>query len=306
MTLRSYVLSIFIALFAALGTSVQDIGTPRRTDDILRNSSTRRKQFNQENDDPNQNQGTSLHRKAFIYIIVFIVILTVIGTVIGVSLHIIKREELPTSKPTETNPTDTTETTETSTSSSTSSTTITEPTVLFESISRSGWEARPMSGKKAQKPPIERLIVMDTQTAECNDIETCKAFVKKRQMDNYNDLELGSITIDDICENFLISPDGNIFEGRGFSKEGQHSFDRSKTSYNNQAIGVSFIGNYTEQDIESSQNESLIYFTQKWIEEDLLVPDYKLYYKYQLTESRQTYDKLYETVKTMNHWTDGK
>lgn len=186
------------------------------------------------------------------------------------------------------------------TRSESTSTTIAQ--VPFKIITRSDWGSRPMKGRIKLKPPVKRLIIMDTQTEKCNNTEACKTFVKDRQLVHYNDYEQGSISIQDIRENYLISSDGTIFEGRGFSYEGQHSYDQSKTSYNNEAIGVSFIGIYSEFDIDSRQKESLKYFIQKCIEENNLILEYKVYYKYQLTESRQSYDKLYETVKTMDHW----
>ena len=280
-----------------------------------------RKKSDPENKD--QPKDRKVLSKPRILIILIIILTTTIATIIGVLFVPKEREKDPinnistvsTEKTTLVIPTEpVTSSSDTSLSSSSTSTrsvttesiSTTIAPVPFKIITRSDWGSRPMKGRIKLKSPVKRLIIMDTQTEKCYNTEACKTLIKDRQLVHYNDYEQGRISIQDIRENFLISSDGTIFEGRGFSYEGQHSYDQSKTSYNSEAIGISFIGNYSEQDIDSRQNESLKYFIQKCIEENNLILEYKLYYKYQLTESRQTYDKLYETVKMMNHWKESE
>lgn len=43
----------------------------------------------------------------------------------------------------------------------------------------------------------------------------------------------------DIGYNFVVGEDGNIYEGRGWSKHGAHS-----VSYNSKSIGICLIGNF--------------------------------------------------------------
>lgn len=114
--------------------------------------------------------------------------------------------------------------------------------------------------------------------------------------------------MNDIPENFLIAPDGSIFEGRGFSREGQHTFDYTKTSYNNGALGITFIGDYTERNLTADQVECFNYFIQKSIDDNMVKTDYKLYYKDQLagTLTSNVTDQLYETVKSWDHWKESE
>lgn len=138
---------------------------------------------------------------------------------------------------------------------------------------------------------------MDTQTDTCSGEEDCKRFVRLRQSE-------GNL-YEDIFENFLIASDGSVFEGRGFEFEGQHSFDRVTTSYNNQAIGVSFIGNYTETDLSEDQFEGFKYFVQRSINESLIRVDYKLYFREQLVGPNVITKRLQAAVTTWDHWTEG-
>lgn len=195
-------------------------------------------------------------------------------------------------------------TTEATSPAATSTGTSSTPADTFEIITRVDWGTLPMKGTKKLKTPIERVILMDTQTGTCNRTEDCTKFVKKRQLDTYATYVAG-FSVTDIRENFLIAPDGAIYEGRGFSYEGQHSYDRGLTSYN-KAVGVSFIGNYTEQDLNEKQRKSFKYFLKKFIDTGTIKVDYKIYYKEQLVGSNEVKAVVYETVKTFDNWRESE
>lgn len=165
-----------------------------------------------------------------------------------------------------------------------------------------------MVGRRKLDTPVERVIIMDTKSEACEGVESCKKFVKSRQIATYNTW-VSDIYISDIRENFLIAPDGSVYEGRGFRHEGQHSFDTAVTSYNNQAIGVSFIGNYSTCNLTSKQEESFDKFIEKYIGENKIVSNYSVYYvdqfKYQSTEEAIN-DKLYNKVKYFENWRERK
>lgn len=175
----------------------------------------------------------------------------------------------------------------------------------FRIFMRSDWEALPMKGDDKLKIPVERVVIMDTQTDTCGDIDACKTFIKERQ-NSFNYLLLpGGYYSKDILENFLIAPDGSIFEGRGFAYEGQYSYDRASTSYNSQAIGVSFIGNYTESSLNEDQQKSFNFFIQKYIDDSQIQEDYQLYFLEQLVGPNVITKKLQEAVKSWNNWKEG-
>lgn len=181
--------------------------------------------------------------------------------------------------------------------SSTADPATTLPEPPYKIFTRADWDAAAVKGDKKLKSPVDRIIVMDTQTDTCSGEEDCKTFVRLRQRE-------GNL-YEDIFENFLIAPDGSVFEGRGFEFEGQHSFDRVLTSYNNQAIGVSFIGNYTETHLSEDQFEGFKYFVQRSVNESLIRVDYKLYFREQLVGPNVITKRLQAAVTTWDHWTEG-
>ena len=84
-------------------------------------------------------------------------------------------------------------------------------------ITRDEWDAKPMTGDKKQSIPIKYVVFMQTYTDEsCTTEEKCKMFIQNRQLTAYPEAK-------DIRENFLIGYNGNIYEGRGFQKEGEHT-----------------------------------------------------------------------------------
>lgn len=44
------------------------------------------------------------------------------------------------------------------------------------------------------------------------------------------------------CFSFLIGGDGKVYEGRGWHKEGAHTY-----RYNKNSIGIAFIGTFTSE-----------------------------------------------------------
>lgn len=46
----------------------------------------------------------------------------------------------------------------------------------------------------------------------------------------------------DIGYNFIVGEDGNVYEGRGWGKQGAHS-----KNFNNKSIGICIIGDYTSK-----------------------------------------------------------
>lgn len=202
-----------------------------------------------------------------------------------------------TTKVTSTTETSTTEFT--STSSEITSSTDETSDDMFRTVSRADWRALPLKSKKKLASPTERVMVMDTQTVTCSGDDACINFVQNRQNSSY------LANSQDLPENFLISTDGTIYEGRGYSYEGQHSNDRGSTSYN-KAIGVSFIGNLTENIPSDVQLNSLKYFIEKSVGDGKVKEDYKLYFREQLIGSNEVSNQLYDAIKTFDHWKESK
>lgn len=150
---------------------------------------------------------------------------------------------------------------------------------------------------------------MDTENESCDDLESCKAFVRRRQemQMKVEDKNKTANDILDIKENFLIAPCGIIFEGRGFSYEGQHTQDESLTSYNSKAIGIAFIGNYTKKNLTRNQVEAFESLVWKNVRNGFIKADFKLYHRDQITCMKDfENDNLFKTVRTWDRWSESE
>ncbi|XP_011170467.2 peptidoglycan-recognition protein 1-like [Solenopsis invicta] len=109
-------------------------------------------------------------------------------------------------------------------------------------IGRTQWTNVPAGDVNYLIIPIPYVIIQHTTTNTCNTRETCTArvnSVRRHHMD--------TLGWDDIRYSFLIGGDGNVYEGRGWTREGGHTY-----GYNKESIGIAFIGNF--QNKEASQN----------------------------------------------------
>lgn len=231
-----------------------------------------------------------------------------IGLAVGLSIYLIKSQD---KNNLETPPGSTVSQPITSTES-TSETTSTTPTTTdfpktYEYVNRTSWNAAepvPVEPETLDQP-VKGIVVLDTQSETCSDLESCKEFVKNRQADAIGSRFRG-FDINDIRENFLIAPDGTIFEGTDLKNEGQHTYDDCKTSYNH-FFGISFIGNYTAENLTQFQESAFNSFVKCQVEKELLDPEYKLFYHEQLSGLMETSDGLLsQNVKTWSNWRESK
>ncbi|CAO1316068.1 unnamed protein product [Diamesa tonsa] len=165
----------------------------------------------------------------------------------------------------------------------------------LETISRDSWTSNQyIIGKHKQLNPIQRIIVMETGDVSCTTIESCKQFLQHKQNKDYP-------KADDIKENFFVGYDGTIYEGRGWSREGQHTYDSAGTSYNSQAIGLSLIGNFTKKPPNELQWNATVLFLKKAVNDTKLDVDYKVFHQKQLIGIDGN-NQLYNATKKLNNW----
>lgn len=90
----------------------------------------------------------------------------------------------------------------------------------LQTIARDSWKSmKNKVGKRKQLIPIQRVIIMETGADSCTTLEGCKQFLQHKQNKDYP-------KADDIKENFFVGLDGKIYEGRGWSREGQHTYGK--------------------------------------------------------------------------------
>lgn len=107
-----------------------------------------------------------------------------------------------------------------------------------------------------------------------------------------------SANMSDIKYNFLVGGEGNVYEGRGWSKEGAHT-----RGYNEDSLGIAIIGTFKKIEpnvtqIKAAQNLLAEGVRQKYIKED-----YKLYGQRQLLPYLASDAALYAAIQKWPHWT---
>lgn len=166
-------------------------------------------------------------------------------------------------------------------------------------IDRILWKADlGMIGSKALKVPVKRVIVKQSNGTQSCDINTCPSALIKEQ---FSSLYLG---YDDIEPNFIIGTDGTIFEGRGFHREGQMTFDRFGTSYNKDSLNIEII--CINNQISDVQVNSLEIFLNKFVQQAKIEKDYKLFYYDQLIQITDKNKNFYEKIKKLENFEESK
>lgn len=96
-------------------------------------------------------------------------------------------------------------------------------------VSRAEWGAAPARSRTSLRAARVRLLVLHHTTGSYAGPETVRAIQKFHQGPQRKWSDIGY--------NFLVGPDGTIFEGRGWSTVGAHARGR-----NSESVGVAFIG----------------------------------------------------------------
>lgn len=110
-------------------------------------------------------------------------------------------------------------------SSSSKTTTIVVPSLRI--VTRDEWTAQPPSSSLTDlQLPISRVIIAHTATEGCQTQEECMFRVRYIQTFHMN-----SRNWDDIGYNFLVGGDGNVYEGRGWLKQGAHTKSKTFSKY---------------------------------------------------------------------------
>lgn len=174
----------------------------------------------------------------------------------------------------------------------------------FEIVKRSEWGANlVMKGTKKLKLPVKLFIIMDTQSETCENMTDCSIYLKEKQRSEY----VRDPAIKDLKEHFFIASDGTVYEGRKTDYEGQHTYDRQRTDYNTNSIGIAFIGNYTGVRLTSSQEAAISMLIQKSIGDGIISENYLIFHQEQLALTQNLSENiLYKTIQSWNHWSASK
>lgn len=115
--------------------------------------------------------------------------------------------------------------------------------------------------------------------------------IQTYHMDDRNFLDIGY--------NFVVGGDGNIYDGRGWYKEGVHTL-----GWNGNSIGIAFIGNYDKIKPTEKQHEVTQLLLAEGVKRKLLSEKYQLYGHCKLRQNSLSPGIiLYNIIETWDHWT---
>ncbi|XP_048454664.1 peptidoglycan recognition protein 5 [Rhincodon typus] len=101
-------------------------------------------------------------------------------------------------------------------------------------IKRSEWSTRTSSCVNKLSTSRPYAVIHHTAGNRCFNMMDCK-----RQLRNIQYYHMQEKKWCDIGYNFIIGEDGNIYEGRGWTKVGAHTLN-----YNRVSLGISIMGNF--------------------------------------------------------------
>ncbi|KAK7107059.1 hypothetical protein V1264_015039 [Littorina saxatilis] len=167
-------------------------------------------------------------------------------------------------------------------------------------VSRAQWGARNPKSIKGMPTPVSLVFIHHTAGNPCSDFASCKKVMQGVQYYHMYDPERNYV---DIGYNFLVGGDGKIYEGRGWDREGGHT----GKLYNNRAVAISFLGNFTNQSPTSSALRAAQNLIACGVRQGKVSSNYKLYGHRQARAASTTCpgNTLYSIIQGWNRYTSG-
>ncbi|RZC34129.1 peptidoglycan-recognition protein LE, partial [Asbolus verrucosus] len=162
-------------------------------------------------------------------------------------------------------------------------------------VSRRTWLAQPpldLDDVQFLKKPVQYVIISHSASEEAYTQTENNLIVRLIQQ-----FHIESRQWNDISYNFLIGADGSIYEGRGWDVVGAHAF-----RYNNISIGICFVGCYIKKLPPPSAIAKAKAFIKYGVEIGAIAEDYKLLGHCQCSSTESPGRKLFEEIKTWDHW----
>lgn len=160
-------------------------------------------------------------------------------------------------------------------------------------VSRIEWIAQPpIQEANNLTLPVPYVIIAHTATENCTKTPLCVLIVRYIQS-----FHIESRRWFDIGYNFLVGGDGNAYVGRGWTKEGAHTY-----GYNYKSIGIAFIGTFTNVKPPAQQIAACKYLIEKGVELGYIAKDYKLLAARQLQATESPGQLLFEEMHSWSHW----
>lgn len=162
----------------------------------------------------------------------------------------------------------------------------------MEIVSKSQWGGRNATYRLLLRKKLNYVIIHHSATPTCLDREKCSERMRSIQEDHMDRRDWS-----DIAYHYAIGSNGEVYEGRGVGVLGGHA-----TNWNRHSYGVVFIGDYENNEVNSTQVtawQSLI----KWmVDQEYLTSNYTLYGHRQVRATKCPGEFLYNTLQTWPHW----
>lgn len=151
---------------------------------------------------------------------------------------------------------------------------ITTYNELIAVLGPTEWGARPaLADLKALNSPILRIILSDTldQPESCKTKDECIGRLQAMQTFYMDELQLS-----DIPFNFLVGDDGNVYEGRGFTYQGEIPRSDNVNFYDDAGLFVALIGDFTDEPPSAEQNATFWKFVESSVKYGMIVENFSL------------------------------
>jgi N-acetylmuramoyl-L-alanine amidase len=96
-----------------------------------------------------------------------------------------------------------------------------------------------------------------------------------------------------------VGGDGDVYEGRGWDKQGAHT-----KGFNSGSIGIAYIGTFNKILPNERQLQAGFLLLNEGVKLKKLTEDYKVYAHRQLIASESPGAVFFDEIKTWNHWTN--
>ncbi|XP_056637589.1 peptidoglycan-recognition protein LC-like [Diorhabda sublineata] len=162
-------------------------------------------------------------------------------------------------------------------------------------VSRLGWLAQPPSEPIDKlTTPVSLIIIQHTATESCSSQAQC--VFQTRTIQTFH---MESKSWSDIAYNFLIGGDGAVYEGRGWTKVGAHTY-----AYNSISLGIGFIGTFNAEVPNEKMINAFNNLADLGVRLGYLTNDYKILAARQLSGTESPGKAFYDVIKTWTHWTN--
>ncbi|NP_001292465.1 Peptidoglycan-recognition protein SA-like [Plutella xylostella] len=166
-------------------------------------------------------------------------------------------------------------------------------------ITRAMWLGADIAGDPVKYRPLKLVIINHSVSPECRSLEGCAQSMRNLQNFFLNDKGW------DLPYNFVIGNDGRVYEGRGWDREGAHTY-----GYNSCSLGVGFIGDYRPgfgNTVPTSlQMERFKELMQYGVLMGYLDPEYAVVGASDLQTSASPGDNLLKQMKAGSHYNQDK